>query len=188
MVDIDAGSWWRSFSWCFWILGFSLFWLITTTNLLWWISLISDELRLRGAWTLGLSETILFHRNDVFESNCFHYFLSYSEVRRDLGREEISGLKCSLGNLELSSATTSWFVFLFQTKLLQWNVLASVMSDACLKLKVEIFDLLKYVLLTLTSRRKNVSILPNHIWLSQLLLIARPGRAKRAGSFSFQLS
>ena len=57
-------------------------------------------------------------------SECFWFklfFFEFSEVRRDLGREEISGLKCSLGSPELSSTTTSWFVFLFQTKLLlQW--------------------------------------------------------------------
>ncbi|KAL0795047.1 hypothetical protein Bca101_066424 [Brassica carinata] len=45
-----------------------------------------------------------FHANDR-SIDAFGFW----EVRRDLGREEISGLKCSLGNPELSSTTTSWF-------------------------------------------------------------------------------
>ncbi|KAJ4876099.1 Uncharacterized protein Rs2_41117 [Raphanus sativus] len=38
--------------------------------------------------------------------------LRLREVRRELGGEEISGLKCSLGNLELSSTATSWQLLL----------------------------------------------------------------------------
>ena len=68
-------------------------------------------------------------------SECFWFklFFEFSEVRRDLGREEISGLKCSLGSPELSSTTTSWFVFLFQTKLLlHWMLYCLLCLNWCM--------------------------------------------------------
>lgn len=78
-------------------------------NLLRSISLISDELLPRGEVCMNCVKFL--DLSGIFILNLYFVFESNSEVK-DLGREETSGLKCSLGNLELLSTTISWLVFL----------------------------------------------------------------------------